>query len=132
MKIKMVILAGLLAFFLLGCSQQPVSIESIILSETLEEDIAAEGGTGVFEGEINNVYLTVKVENITPEDELKVEWTFLETENIIDEQVSSVEQAGSGYINFNIHIAEGFPSGDYRADVYLNQELVEEVNFSVR
>ncbi len=110
---------------------ETVDIKNVYVSESL-------AGEGVFEdkrvfsGRTNDIYLSVEVQNITPEDELKVIWTFLETGNIIEEQISSVDQAGSGDINFNIHIAEGFPEGNYKADVYLNGILKENLSFSVR
>lgn len=132
MKIKIVILAVCFALLSVGCSPEPVSIESIHLLESLDEEMGTQQQTGNLPAEINNIYLSVKVNHITPEDEIKVVWTFLDTDNIIDEQISSVDQAGSGYVNFNIHIAEGFPSGNYTADVYLNGTHEQKLDFSVQ
>jgi len=132
MKVKIVILLIILAITFIGCSPQPVSIESIYICESISENNSPSEEQSIFPAETKNIYLSVKVKNITPEDELKVIWTYLDTGDVIEEQISKVDKAGSGYISFNIHIAEGFPSGNYKADVYLNGELIEELDFSVQ
>ncbi len=132
MKIKILILIFVLAFTIIGCNPQPVSIENVYVCESLEGEGALDRDPEPFPAGIDNIYLSVEVSNISTEDELEVIWTFLDTGNIIDQQLSVVEQDGSGYLNFNIYISEGFPSGNYRADVYLNGELVEELDFSVQ
>lgn len=132
MKIKIIIALLLLAFFMIGCSEQPLTVEGAYVCKSINENNSPDELPNIFPADITDIYLSVKIKNITPDDQLKVKWTYLDTGDVIEEQTSRVESKGSGYISFNISISEGFPAGNYKAEVFLNQELTEEINFSVQ
>jgi len=122
----------ILSLFLIGCSQEPVSIESIVISRGIGKDFAPVGPTNEFTSGTSIIYISVKVKNMTPEDKLTVTWNYLETGKEMDSIDSIPEETGSGYIVFNLKSAQSFPSGDYSALVYLNDELYETIEFLVK
>lgn len=132
-KIFLPILLILAIILLPNCAtQKPVSIENIYLCETTEENNAPKKLPNIFPTDIKDIYLSINVENITPDDKINIVWTYLDTGDVINKQTSNIDRKGSGFIGFNLHIAEGFPSGSYKAEVFLNEEKVEELEFSVQ
>ena len=151
MKTKIVIILNLfiiLTFLLLaGCtssttqikekvydalSKGPASIEEAAICEKVDDNSMPVNTTNIFPSDAKAIYLSVKVKDFTPEDKLNVTWNYLETGAKMDTQEFTINKAGSGYIGFNIKIAEGLPSGKYSAEIYLNDELVETIKFSVK
>jgi len=121
-----------LSLFLIGCSQEPVSIESITMSRDIGEDFVPIDPTNEFASGTSIVYISIKVENMTPEDKLTVVWNYLETGKEISTTDLFQDKKYSGFQCFTLKYAQGFPSGDYNALVYLNDELYETVEFSVK
>lgn len=117
---------------LIGCTPEPVSIESITLSRDIGSDFAPIDPVTEFESGTSIIYISIKVNNMTPEDKLTVTWNYLETGDEINTTDFITEDTGSGYIGFNIKVDQGFPSGNYNSLVYLNDELYETVGFSVK
>ncbi len=131
-KIFLAILLTIVIAIFPGCStQKPLSIEGIYLAESIDENNAPEKLPNIFPAKSKNIYLSINVENITPDDKIKVIWTYLDTGDIIQEQSSNIDKKGSGFISFNISISEGFPSGDYTAEIFLNGEKIKDLEFSV-
>jgi len=122
----------ILSLFLFGCQQEPVSIESITLSNDIAEDFAPVDPTDEFDAGTSIVYISIMVINMTPEDKLTVTWNYLETGEELNTTDFSTDETGSGYIGFNIKVDQGFPSGDYNVRIYLNNELYETVGFLVK
>jgi hypothetical protein len=115
-----------------GCTPEPVSIESIILSKDIGPDSVPVDPATEFKSGTSIIYISVKVNNMTPEDKLAVEWNYLETGDEIRTQTTTGE-TGSGYIGFKlINVDQGFPTGNYNVLVYLNDELYETLEFSVK
>ena len=116
----------------MGCTPEPVSIESIILSKDIGPDSVPVDPATEFKSGTSIIYISVKVNNMTPEDKLTVEWNYLETGDEISTTDFITEEAGSGYVGFNIiKMDQGFPTGNYNVLVYLNDELYETLEFSV-
>ena len=116
----------------MGCTPEPVSIESIILSKDIGPDSVPVDPATEFKSGTSIIYISVKVNNMTPEDKLTVEWNYLETGDEINTSDFATEETGSGYIGFNIKVDQGFPTGNYNVLVYLNDELYETLEFSVK
>jgi hypothetical protein len=121
----------IILLFASGCEQEPFSIESVDISKDIGEDFAPVDIMDEFPAGISIIYISVKVINMTPEDELSVTWNYLETGDEINTTDFSPEETGSGYIGFNITVDQGFPAGEYNALVYVNDELYETVEFLV-
>ena len=113
-------------------SNEPASIEEAVICEKVDDSSAPINITSVFPTDTKAIYLSVKVKNFTHKDKLYVTWKYLETDAKIDTQEFTINKDGSGYIGFNIKIAEGLPSGKYSAEIYLNDKLVKTKEFSVK
>lgn len=122
----------LLTIFLFpGCGKEPVSIESITLSQDVDESYAPIDPNEVFKPGTSTVYVSVKINNMTPEDKLTAAWYYMETGEELNTTDYTPESTGSGYIGFSIKSADSFPSGNYSVEIYLNDELYETKSFSV-
>jgi len=127
-----VLITMIVLLLAIGCEPEPFSIESVDLSMDIGEDFIPVDIMDEFPTGTSIIYISVKVVNMTPEDNLSVTWNYLETGDEINTTDFSPEETGSGYIGFNITVDQGFPSGDYNALVYVNDELYETVGFSVK
>ena len=136
MKAKTLLIIALaiamISICFIGCTTEPVSIESIILSKDIGPDSVPVDPATEFKSGTSIIYISVKVNNMTPEDKLTVEWNYLETGDEINISDFTTEETGSGYIGFNIKVDQGFPTGNYNVLVYLNDELYEALEFSVK
>ena len=136
MKVKILLIIALvivmISIIFTGCTPEPVSIESIIISKDIGPDSVPIDPATEFEPGTSIIYISIKVNNITPEDKLTVMWNYLETGDEISTSDFITEEAGSGYVGFNIiKVDKGFPTGNYDVLVYLNDELYETLGFSV-
>jgi hypothetical protein len=135
MKTKTLLIIALvmamISISFIGCTPEPVSIESIVLSKDIGPDSAPIDPAIEFESGTSIIYISIKVNNMTPEDKLSVEWNYLESGDEINTSGFTTEETGSGYIGFNIKVAQGFPTGKYNVLVYLNDEHYETLEFSV-
>jgi hypothetical protein len=132
-KAVLAILLGIiLLLFISGCGSRVFSIESVDISRDIGEDFAPVDIMDEFPAGTSIIYISVKVANMTPEDSLAVTWNYLETGDVINTTEFSPQETGSGYIGFNVMVEEGFPAGNYNALVYVNDELYETVEFSVK
>jgi len=129
--ILIIVLASLFLFSI-SCAPEPFSIESVDISKDVGQDFAPVDIMDEFPTGTSIIYVSVKVNNMSPEDKLTVTWTYLETGDEINTTDFSPDETGSGYIGFNIKVDQGFPAGAYNAAVYVNDELYETVEFSVR
>lgn len=137
MKTKTIIFIAITALALgslAGCTlleTGPLEISEITVCQSLDDYYKPVGPTVVFPAGTQIVNMSVKVDNITTEDKLTTKWNYVETGKEIDTTDFYSEESGSGYVGFSLTIEEGFPSGRYNAVVYLNDEIVETVEFSV-
>ena len=72
---------------------------------------------------------------MTPKDSLTVTWYYMETGDELETMNSSTEESGSGYIGFSIKSIMSdniFPSGNYKVEVYLNDELHKTLDFLIK
>ena len=134
MKSKIVISTLIAAFVFasfIGCTLGPVEIEEITVCKNVDSNYEPIDSTYIFPLETTVIYLTIKVNNFTPQNKLSVTLIYLETNNEIAKKENIPEKSGSGYQTFEFKYNKGFPSGRYNAMVYLNNELIETVEFSV-
>lgn len=134
MKTKTVIFTLITVFVFasfIGCTLGPVEIEEITVCKNVDSNYEPIDSTYIFPLETTVVYLTIKVNNFTPQNKLSVTLIYLETNNEIAKKEIIPEKSGSGYQAFEFKYNKGFPLGRYNAMVYLNNELIETVEFSV-
>lgn len=134
MKTKIVISTLIAAFVFasfIGCTLGPVEIEEIVVCKNVDDTYKPVEPMDTFPSGTQVVYVSVKINNMTTEDKLTTKWNYLETGEEISTTDFTTEEAGSGYVSFNLTIDQGFQAGRYNAMVYLNNELIETVEFSV-
>ena len=135
---KLLIIAsiiGVISLCIIGCTPEPVSIESITLCKNIDSYSAPVDPVKEFPSGISVFFISVKINNMTTEDKITVVWNYLETDYELATQYSKEGISGSsGYLSFSLKPKNdpSFPSGNYNALVYLNDELYETVDFSVK
>jgi hypothetical protein len=137
MKTKTIIFTTITALVLAsiaGCTlltPGPAEVTEVTVCRDVDSEYKPIEPMNTFSSGTQMVYVSVKVDNITPDDKLTTRWNYLETNEEISVTDFTSEESGSGYIGFSLFIEEGFPSGRYNAVVFLNNELVETVEFMV-
>lgn len=135
---KLLIIAsaiGVISLCIIGCTPEPVLIESITLSKGIGPDFAPVEPIKDFPSGISELFISIKVNNMTVEDKITVVWNYLETNHELATQDSKEGISGSsGYISFSLKPKNdtSFPSGNYNVLVYLDDQLYETVDFSVK
>ena len=134
MKTKIVISTLIAAFVFasfIGCTLGPVEIEEIVVCRNVDDTYKPVEPMDTFPSGTQAIYISVKINNMALEDKITTKWNYLETGEEISTTDFTTDKSGSGYVGFNLTIDQGFPSGRYNAMVYLNNELIETVEFSV-
>ncbi len=114
-----------------GCALGPVEIESVTTCKNVDSDYKPVDPTTAFPSGTQIVYASVKIKNMSTEDKITTKWNYLESGEEINTTDFTTDTPGSGYIGFSLTVEGGFPSGRYNVAVYLNNELIETVDFSV-
>ena len=134
MKTKIVIYTLILAFVFasfIGCTLGPVEIEEIVVCKNVDDTGKPIEPMDTFPSGTQIVHVSIKINNMTSEDKITTKWNYLETVEEIDTADFTTEESGSGYVSFNLTMDPSFQSGRYNVVVYLNNELIETVEFSV-
>lgn len=134
MKTKIVISTLIAAFVFasfIGCTLGPVEIEEIVVCKNVDDTYKPIEPTDTFPSGTQTIYISVKINNMTPEDKITTKLNYLETGEEISTTDFTTDKSGSGYVGFSLTNDQGFQSGRYNAMVYLNNELIETVEFSV-
>jgi len=133
-KLALAIIVPPLLFVSLACGQIQVSSNAgtITISDAYTTTGLDEGGqpldpTAVFDTNQDTIYLIVLVDSPSPV-RVGVRW-FFEDELISDQ--SSTVQGGGGWWWLTPPPGEAFQPGDYRAEVYLVEDAIRTVNFTV-
>lgn len=126
----MILVTALILFT--ACGPDPFTIGTVTTSRDIGEDYAPVDPADEFPQGTSIIYVSVEVNNMTPEDMLTVTWNYLETGDQINSSDFSPEETGSGYIGFNVKVDQGFPKGSYTAELFVNDELYETLEFTVK
>lgn len=120
-------LAALAACVVLVACSQPLTVGTIQLGRSLNEDNSVASQTSTFTPQ-ETVYVAV----LNPEwgdGTLGVKWYF--GTQLLSEREKQVSFKGAGATEFNLQSATGFPAGDYSVEVFLNGQSVGRRNFNV-
>ncbi|MFZ3387065.1 MAG: hypothetical protein WA120_07815 [Candidatus Hydromicrobium sp.] len=109
----------------------PVEIEEITVCKNVDSSAKPIEPMDTFPSGTQIIYISVKINNMTPEDKITTKLNYLETGEEISTTDFTTDKSGSGYVGFSLTSDQGFQSGRYNAMVYLNNELIETVEFSV-
>lgn len=99
----------------------------------MSRDDAGQDRTTVFAPADTTFYLQVQLANAPDDTTLKAVWTAVsvagETPNLLIDETSL--SGGDGNYTFNLQNDSQWPTGQYKVDLYLNDELNQTLNFTV-
>lgn len=135
MKNKAAILAIILALtvvlLIAGCERGPVEITDVIVCKNVDSDYKPVEPTAIFPSGTEIIYVSVEIKNMSTEDKITTAWNYLEAGEEINTTDFMSEEPGSGNIGFSLSVEGGFPAGRYNSIIYLNDEEIQTVEFSV-
>jgi hypothetical protein len=111
------------------------AIESVVMALGYEDD-RAEDPTDVFPPDAEAIYAVVTLANPTDEDvEVRSDWIAVdaggEKNRKIVETTETFKADTEGTIGFSLMMETEYPTGDYRVEIYLDDELADEAEFTV-
>lgn len=105
------------------------SIDEVIIARSLDDSQKPVDPTSVF-GSEDVFYASARVSYLEEGSEVTGKWFF--GDQFIDEaSVAITEDGFSGYVGFDLTPSTPWPAGDYRLEVYLDEELAQTVTFQV-
>jgi len=139
MKLKKILLLVLTFLIIIpaglivsGCLKtEPVSIENIILSGSVDDNGNPTAESDNFPEGIKEIYLVIKIKDMKNSDNVSVKWTYLDKGLEIDSKSFTPETDFTGNKIFKIKISQGFPFGNYEVRVFLNGVHTKTIPFKV-
>jgi len=118
--------------------QQPVqmppppqpAVASVVLAKGVDISWNAVNAATDFKPK-DRINALVKTENAVPGNLLKVEWYYVNTNQLIKTDSVSLKETGTNNSSFFIERAKGWPAGSYRIDVSLNGAMARTAAFTV-
>ncbi|MCE5328773.1 hypothetical protein LLG07_00305 [bacterium] len=118
--------------FITGClKKEPVSIENIILTASIDDNGNPTAETESFDENTKEIFLVIKIKNMQKTDNVSVKWTYLDKGLEIDSKSFTPEGNFTGNKIFKIIISQGFTFGNYEVRVFLNGSQVKIIPFKV-
>ena len=77
------------------------------------------------------IYASVQTSGTAPNTTLQVKWTYQDGQ-VVDETTQTIAPTGDEATEFHISKPDGWPAGKYKAEVYLNGQLVQTKDFEVK
>jgi len=77
------------------------------------------------------VYITVPTTGTAQNATLRVRWTF-EDGQLVDESTQTISPSGAETTEFHVNKPSGWPAGEYKAEVFLNDRPVGSKEFEVK
>ncbi|MEO5619143.1 MAG: hypothetical protein ABIS67_15340 [Candidatus Eisenbacteria bacterium] len=106
-----------------------VSVAKVDLGRAVGEDNRITDETNDFKPN-DVIYASVHTRGAAPNATLKVVWTFQDGQ-VVDQSERTIAPAGDAATEFHIAKADGWPVGNYRVEVFLNQISAEVHEFKV-
>ncbi len=127
---------ALLGVFLLACDLPGVrqaavpspSLDEVVTARRLDEWQKPTEATETF-APTDVFYCSVRASNLEAGSQVTARWFY--GDELVHEYTIAVEQGGSGYLGFNAARDDHWLPGDYRVEIYLGDQLVETVDFTV-
>ena len=77
------------------------------------------------------IYASVQTSGSSPSTIVKVRWTYQDGQ-VVEESEQTIAPSGDEATEFHISKPDGWPQGKYKAEVYLNGQLVQTKDFEVK
>ena len=77
------------------------------------------------------IYASVQTSGAAPNTTLQVKWTYQDGQ-VVDETTQTIAPTADEATEFHISKPDGWPAGKYKAEVYLNGQLVHTKDFEVK
>ena len=120
-------LSLLMIIFLTGCTVRTFSITDAALCTEIENGKPIGKGTSF--ANAGTVYCWLEYENAPEDTTMKAVW-YYEEEKMYEKEIKL--QSKSGSIWFSIFSTEhSLPRGSYRIDIYVDDQLKKEMEFSI-
>jgi hypothetical protein len=128
MSTHKLILTSVFVLSLIGCgSNRTLAVTSIQLGRSLNSDRTVSGFTTTFKPD-DSVYLSV-LTGAAGTATIRVRWKY--GERVIDEPKKQVSYNMAAATDFRLQSPVGFPTGDYTAEVFVNDQPVGTRTFRV-
>ena len=89
--------------------------------------------TDTFDTGVKIIHLAFNVHNFTTKDQITAQWNYLETgETAYTTNTNPPADGEFNNIEFYLTHDKGLPSGKYNIEIYLNGDLSETVEFSIK
>jgi len=103
-------------------------LKAAVICRSMDEDYNPVDPTDVY-GPTDPFNCSVEVKNLPPGTRANGKWYF--GSQFIDEKEIFLKAGGSGCVGFFCNPKKNWPVGEYRVEIYLNDNLVEEKKFNV-
>jgi hypothetical protein len=130
----------LAAFVIAGCNNRPadnttgttgrgIEVEEIDIGRSLNGDKSIGDNTASFKPN-DTIYLSIKTDGSASSAQLRTRWLFSDGQ-VVDESTQTISPTGEARTEFHIAKPDGFPPGQYKAEVYLNGQPAGTKEFEV-
>lgn len=110
-----------------------IFISGAVTSAEVDDKLFPIEPTETFEAGTKTIHLAFYVHDFSTQDEIVVKWNNLETnKEVYQESIKPPEDGRLTNIAFYITDAQGIASSSYNAEIYLNDTLVETIEFSIK
>jgi uncharacterized lipoprotein NlpE involved in copper resistance len=105
-----------------------------IASATLAADKSGTPVTTTFSQDQSMIYLIVELANAPDDTKVKAVWTAVQAEGVDANYLLDQSEltSGSGTLTFTLTNNQLWPTGKYKADLYLNDKLDRTLEYEVR
>ena len=131
-RMYLIAVAALLAVFTVGCSfsASTAKIEDAIMTTSID----AEGKPGdevvSFPADASVLYTSAKLMNAPDNTQIRIEWTYVTGNQLIDSIVLDSGNIASRYIYSNLEPTQALPEGDYQVQYFVDSR--EEADATVK
>ena len=122
-----IVIALLIVLLLAACGGGRPVVKKVVLAKALDADYRPIDPTTEF-SPTDTFYCSVKVSNLKPGSRVTVRW--YQDDQLLDEYTLA-DLEGSQYLGFWYEPWSRWPAGDYRVEIYLNDELARSLDFTV-
>ncbi|MCL5985281.1 MAG: hypothetical protein M1371_01790 [Actinobacteria bacterium] len=121
-----------MAYLVVGCAVGPASVDDVVVAESLDEAFKPVNPVDSYPAGATLFSISVKVSNLKTENKLAVNWFYKDMGEQINVTEYVPEKAGSGYVGFTLELTDGFPTGTYYAEIFLDGKLIKTVEWNVK